>query len=490
MHIGRMANQLYKEIQKQYRYHRVKIKLEFIRYIPATQRFLFRVFLQPGTKLQGVLRRAEDIRLAMHLAMFYPFVEGRNLFLAVAVREKMMNSLQAMLDDLDSCGEQEDLPVALGYTITGNAAYVNVAEMPHAMYVGATNSGKSCGLSALIISLLSKQQVSKVNFLLFDIGGNTLGKFDGVPHLSHSIVRDVETGIYVIDALYQEMERRIQGGEEQVRSLPAIVCVMDEFVSFIDRTHEQADGSVVEKQISNLLRRGRKAKIHMIIATQDPKAKSMQVDINNITTRIAFKCAKYQTSINVLNSGGAEKLPGKGAMLYISANRETPLYIQGAYMPPDEMQRFVSAICSKQYDMDSKFIIPEVCTEAEPEGAAASDGMLKRQVITKEQKEFAEVVIWALGRDRLTISGLKSQFSMGNRARDIMKELCQAGIVSEPLGNLPRTVLIASMEELPQKILAHLLACGFSEEDIAARFRARNCKDGLVIHEDNDALLE
>ncbi len=135
-------------------------------------------------------------------------------------------------------------------------------------------------------------------------------------------------------------------------------------------------------------------------------------------------------------------------------------------------------------------IIPEVCTEAEPEGAAASDGMLKRQVITKEQKEFAEVVIWALGRDRLTISGLKSQFFMGNRARDIMKELCQAGIVSEPLGNLPRTVLIASMEELPQKILAHLLACGFSEEDIAARFRARNCKDGLVIHEDNDALLE
>ena len=361
-----------------------------------------------------VFGRAPDIKTALGLHLFQPFKEGDEIRLVVSDSPTPQNSLWNMLISRTFRSSKMWLPIAIGYDMMCRMVFGDLGQMPHAMYAGATRSGKSVGLICLILSL-AMQAVCKVNLILFDVGANTMAPFEGLSHLAHPIVKDTEEGIYVIAALVAEMERRIKLSFDELRRLPAIACVIDEYVSFIANIGNKKLSHKVANDISNLLRRGRHAKIHVVLATQDPTIKNMRVDVGNITARMAFRCAKYHNSITILGEGGAENLPGKGAMLYKSNEYPDPVYLQGAYMSPEDVKRLLDRIKSANHDSSNKFVIPELdapqtTDEADFTLCAAAEMVMVQTAEAAADKELADIILWVLGQDTVSYESVKKQF--------------------------------------------------------------------------------
>lgn len=466
------ARKLMQKIARHYSCHGVHIKLILIAVVGNGERFIFQIKLKPGTKENMIFDRASDIRTALQLPLFQPFKDGLNICLAVSEKSFTQNSLWKMLTSQKFRESKDWLPIALGYDMRCGMLFDDLGKMPHAMYAGSTGSGKSIGLICLILSLIFKQPVSKVNLLLFDVGANTMEPFEGIPHLSHPIVKETMIGIYVISSLVDEMERRIKLSHEELRKLPAVVCVIDEYVSLIANIQEKKLSHYLANSISNLLRRGRHAKIHMVLATQDPTIKNMKVDVGNITARMAFMCAKYHNSITVLGEGGAEKLPGKGAMLYKSNEHPNPIHLQGAYMSSDELKRLVARINSADHDVSNKFLIPEIVPEVLP---LASESLDDTPIIdSRKRNELVDIIMWVLERNTVSASQIMRQFSMGNRANCIIDKLFEMGLVSEKDANKPRKVLPQSIEDIPAEATEILTKNGVSTDEIVVALEQRS----------------
>ena len=449
-------------VEKHYLCHGVHVKLKIQSVIGNGERLIFRIILKPGTKANLIFDRAPDIKMALQLPLFQPFRDGLAILLAVSENRVSQNSLLKMLKSPIFRNGNHWLPIALGYNMRCEMVFADLAKMPHAMYAGSTNSGKSIGLICLIISLILRQPVRKVNLILFDIGANTLDLFDGVPHLSYPIVKDASTGIYIIGKLVEELEKRIKLSREELQDQPAIVCVIDEYVSFVNNIEGKKLSQELGNGISNLLRRGRHAKIHMVLSTQDPTLRNMKVDLGNITARMAFTCAKYHNSIAILGEGGAEKLPGRGAMLYKSNEYPNPVYLQGAYISPEDLVSLVDKIKGADHDLCSKFLIPEF--------DASDQLMLETEDLDEAQdrtKELADIIMWTLGRDTISASQIIEHFSMGNRAYDIVDRLFEKGLVAEKFANQPRRVLPQAVEDLADNVLELLRSNGFSVEAVS-----------------------
>lgn len=478
----RVVSRVASLVELHYASHGIKVKLQLHDILSNYQRLIFHVILMPGTKVDGIFERAADIQVALQLQLFQPFREGVSVFLAVSQKSVSENSLWKMLTSQAFLCSKATLPVALGYDLLGRMVFADLETMPHAMYAGATRSGKSIGLICLIMSLICKHPASEVNLVIFDIGASSLDALGSVPHLSCPIVKDRTEGIHVIQSLKEEMERRIVLSSPELSNLPAVICVVDEYASFISSV-ESEQRQKVAGNISNLLRRGRKAKIHMVLATQDPKNKTMEVEIDNITTRMAFKVARFQTSIAILNCAGAEKLPGNGAMLYRSEEYPEPLYIQGAYISDAEVGRLVERINGTEQAIKNMFLIPENTalylqpeSDVPPEAIPATSG---------EESEFAKIIIWTLEQDGISVEKIKRKFSMGNRANGIMDKLYETGLVSEKFANQPRRVLPRSVEDVPAAVMELLTREGISAEDVAAAFNRRNSSDLTVTERRN-----
>lgn len=458
-----------KKIEGRYKSYGVKIKLKLKSVIGDNERFIFRIKLKSGTQVSLIFDRAYDIRTALRLSLLQPFRDGLNICLAVSKNNITQNSLMKMLTSWRFRQSRYYLPIALGYNLMGEMVFADLANMPHAMYAGSTNSGKSIGLICLTSSLIKKLPVRNVNLLLFDIGANTLELFSDVPHLSYPLVKDADTGMYVIKALVEELERRIKLDKDELRNLPAIVCVIDEYVSFINNIENRKQAQKLADGISNLLRRGRHAKIHMVLSTQDPTLRNMKVDVGNITTRMAFTCAKFQNSVTILGEGGAEKLPGKGAMLYKSNDYPAPVYLQGAYISPDETYRLVNYINSADHDLSNKFIIPEFdVSEQSTQEDEDFDNIQERS------KEMAEIIMWILEQNTISASQIKDRFPMGNRVNEIMVKLFDIGLITEKFANQPRKVLPQSVGDISEDVVKLLENHGYRRNDVSNAINKRS----------------
>lgn len=463
------VKKLVHKIEKHYAYHGAHIKLQVLPTENSGERFVFRVYLKPGTKASLIFERASDIQMALQMQLFQPFRDGLSLWLVVSKNNATQNSLMRMLKSRRFYQSRGTLPIAIGYNMRQEMIFSDLAQMPHVMYAGSTNSGKSVGLVCLICSLIIKQPVRNVNLLIFDIGANSLGVFSGIPHLSYPIVKDQQVGIYIMHKLVEEMEKRISLSDDELHMLPAIVCVIDEYVSFINNIDDKKQSADIASKISNIIRRGRHAKIHLVISTQDPALKNMKVDVGNITTRLAFKCAKYHNSIAILGESGAEKLQGKGALLFKSYNYPSPIYLQGAYISEDEVVELVNYVKSKEHDFSYKFLIPELNT-SEVETQVCED---VEKAYDKDE-ELAKIIIWILAQDKISASQIMAHFTMGNRAYDIVEQLYGMGLVAEKFSNQPRKVFPQSLQDVPNEVLALLQNCGYSEDMVAETIRNRD----------------
>ena len=479
MKIQELAMMLAVLIEWHYRRHKISVSLLLCRFLEDCQRFIFQVIPLPGTRTGGIFDRADDIQAAMPIPilLFQPFRKGKQIFLAVSTVPVEEISLKEMLASPEIRNSDKLLPVVLGCDLAGEAVIEDLKEMVHALYVGATGSGKSIGLICLILSLACTRQASEVNLIIFDTEADSLDLLGGIPQLSHPIVKDRVEGVCVIQSLVDEMERRYGLEHSQRCDLPEIVCVIDEFITYIDNIGSKLQRQMMIRDISKLLRLGRKANIHLVLATQDSKSEKMAVEISNITSRMAFRVDRHQTSSTILNHGGAEKLPGDGAMLYQSAKYPMSIYVQGAFISDDEVAQLVERLKAAEQDLSNKFVIPEVAGLDFPTPLSALIPAGTVRTDSGDEREFASIILWTLAREEISASQIKQDFRMGNRANEILDKLFELGLISEKFANQPRTVLPQSVEDIPDKVMAFLARSGKSAEDVATVLSKRSPDD-------------
>lgn len=463
-------NKLINLIELHYRHHGIVVRLKLLKVIGNYERMIFRYIINPGTKVNLIFERAHDIQTALQIPLFEPFWNGLAVCLAVSKYPFKQNSLIKMLSSPAFKRSKMLLPLALGYDMQCEMFFMDLAASPHILYGGATNSGKSIGLKCLILSLLTRNPVSKVNLILIDIGTDTMELFEGVPHLSCPIIKDVGAGIHAINALIMEMEHRKSLTDDELRKLPALICIIDEYISFISDTEEDGTSKDLGAAISLLLQRGRHAKIHLVLAAQNPKNGFMKADISNITTRMAFRCDNYHVSATILGKKGAESLPGKGAMLFKSTGYPNPIQIQGAFIPDNDIMHIVSQIKMLTFDTENKFQITNV--EGQSQNPQISDDVNSSHTSAKlkEEKMFADIVIWSLKRDTISAEQIQKHFHIGKKAYAIVDKLCEMGLASEKFANQPRKVLSHSVDDMSQEIMGLLARHSYTPAQIEEIF--------------------
>jgi len=221
--------------------------------------------------------------------------------------------------------------------------------------------------------------------------------------------------------------------------------------------------------LNSLIRRGRKAKIILVLASHDPTLKTTKANVNGIESRIAFRCLKHQNSSAALGVVGAEKLPGGGAMLFKSQG--SIHHLQGSWVTDEETEQILSTAPVGHDDIDKLKII-------EPEMAylpiTDNEMTIKNAAIEKINKELANIIIWVLSQEKISASRLQKLFRMSKRADDVLDKLHKMGFITEKFSNQPRTVLPTCYEDLLPETVAFLERYGYTEENIRNAFSIKN----------------
>ena len=430
--------------------------------------------LQPeqGVKVSKIVGLTDDIKLnlaATDIRIEAP-IPGKA---AVGIEVPNANNSTVMLRELLQSPEfqhhKSNLAFAAGKDIAGKPVIADIAKMPHLLIAGATGSGKSVCINTLIMSILYKASPDDVKLIMIDPKVVELSVYNGIPHLFIPVVTDPKKAAGALNWAVAEMTERynkfaqynvrdLKGYNEKVASiediqdenkpkkLPQIVIIVDELADLM----MVAPGEV-EDSICRLAQLARAAGLHLIIATQRPSVNVITGLIKaNMPSRIAFSVSSGVDSRTILDMNGAEKLLGKGDMLFYPQGYQKPARVQGAFVSDQEVGDVVAFLASQHpeaaYDKDIQEKI-EAVKEAAPQG---QDNGNDRDAYFKDAGKFI------IEKDKASIGMLQRVFKIGfNRAARIMDQLCEAGVVGEEEGTKPRKVLM-SMEEYEQFIDEYL----------------------------------
>lgn len=448
-----------------YSQYGVSVKVTPYRSFGASE-YIFEVQPLAGTRVRSITDFSEDVKFCLHLPVFVVFKEDTHIYIRVCDSDIRHNELIPMLCKIKPLKSDPQLKIALGYDMMGNAVYDYLNKMPHLLIAGATNSGKSVALKSLVLSIAYKLPAQFVNMVIVDVDGKSLSFFEDLPHLSYPIVHDKDECQYVIDEVHKEMTRRLTLDESEIRMLPYLVCIIDEFA----HVSELCAGGINDT-VSDILRLGRKVKLHMVLATQSSTKKALGIEDNNITAKIAFRCADYHESITAINSSGAEKLTGDGDMLYKPYNSVNLEHLQGALISDSDCIRMVNEIKNGRHIFDWKFTIPDI--DPLIRSVMRDDPELGSRTDNNANQELVDIIMWVLGRNEVSVNGLKEKFQMGNRANNFIDKLCEFGIVSEKFAKKPRTVIPQSVEDLSENVKDFLNNGGITDEQIQTVFENR-----------------
>lgn len=439
-------------------------------------RFIFRIKLKGNTREPHVRAHAKDVQDRLKLPLFHVEKKDFTLYIVASRTTIEYDHLSGLLHrpEYREVLRRAKLPYIVGYNAWGNIVMDDLAQFPHLLLGGSTNSGKSVGLQALITTIAYSKSPSKVNFILIDVGATDLMAFEGLPHLSCPVVRERTAAIQTLAALALEMERRIDieyACPASFKQLPRLVLVIDEFPALFAGA-DKTEVRQVTDVLSNLLRRGRHAKIHLVLAAQNPTIQNMKVDLGNITARVAFKCAKKNFSETILGEGGAETLMGRGDLLLRSPRYDSPLRVQGIYITPTELQQAIQEIkvhycnaASKKFNLALPNNDPVESSGAMIDNLSCS--VVKRWPSNADQL-LASVIIWALERNSISINMLMTEYRLGwSKASSLVKRLEELGIVDRPEGKLPRKVIPNSPEDIPEELVRFIEKASYSQHTIA-----------------------
>ncbi len=455
---GKSNNQAIKEtaekLQLTLRSFGVKAKVINVSKGPSVTRYE----LQPdvGVKVSQVVNLSDDIALnlaASNLRIEAPIPGKAAIGIEIPNDNKDMITLREMLETKEFKNAKSKLAYALGRDIAGEPVISNIAEMPHMLISGATGSGKSVCINTIIMSILYKAKPNEVKFLMIDPKVVELGIYNGIPHLLIPVVTDPKKAAGALNWAVQEMVLRynlfaqkgvkdIKGYNELLRSeneegiLPQIVIIIDELADLMMVAKHD-----VEDAICRLAQMARAAGMHLIIATQRPSVDVITGIIKaNIPSRIAFSVSSQIDSRTILDMAGAEKLLGKGDMLYYPNSLPKPVRLQGPYVSEAEIERVVEYIkenCAANYSED---IIDKI------ENANA-----EKPSDVEDEDDVDNLLMTAIDlvvdMGQASTSMLQRRLKVGYaRAGRIIDQMEARGIISGYDGSKPRQVLITKGE--------------------------------------------
>jgi len=454
-------------IESYFKAYGIDIQLTEVKIISEFQRLVFKVKIKPGVRVKAIYDYARDIKLALQLPLFLPFEKENSIFLAVSEVDNVENSLLKILSSNKFVEAEMQIPLALGYDYLGEIYIADLAKMVHLLIAGPSGTGKSVALKCAILSMITRCSIDELRLILFDIGGNSLTVFKDVKHLYHPLVKDSHSGLQVLEALVTEIESRTLLGEDECKKLPFLVCVIDEFDDTIANIKCREERSRFQTLLRNVVNRGRKAKVIIIITSLDPSEKNADVNINGIGSRISFKYLKHQKSSNALGMTGAENLSGDGAMIFVPKSGGEKRVLQGAYITDEEIHEILNNAPEGYEDLEM-LEVKEVA-----DGSFISE-VEKDISFDQSRKELADVIAYTLKQEKISANKIQQRFNMGNRARNIIDLLCQKQIVSEKKYNQPREVIPTCIEELSEEILTYLEKYGYTKEQLKGIFQSRN----------------
>lgn len=417
--------------------------------------------LQPsaGVKIAKITSLADDIALNLASAgvrIEAPIPNKPAVGIEVPNREVSVVKLRSIIDSNEFINAKSRLSVALGQDISGEKVIGDLAKMPHVLVAGATGSGKSVCINSMIISLLYKSTPDEVRFLMVDPKVVELGIYNGIPHLLVPVVTDPRKAAGALGWAVTEMLNRyklfadnqvrdlvgyneLASINDEIKPLPQIVIIIDELADLM-----MAAPNEVEDAICRLAQMARAAGMHLVIATQRPSVDVITGVIKaNIPSRIAFAVSSQVDSRTILDMGGAEKLLGRGDMLYSPVGSSKPMRIQGCFVNEKEIERVVSFIKNgSQADYDDQ-ILDEIEKQAAKEKGAPTDGD-SEDAADELLPKAIECVVEA---GQASTSLLQRRLKLGYaRAARIIDEMEQRGIVGPFEGSKPRTVLITRQQ--------------------------------------------
>lgn len=458
------AQNIAKAIEKAYKDFRVRIKVIGFKTGSDKYSFLFLVKLQKGTRYKNMVKYAEDVRVSIGFATLIPFADSSGVCLAVSTKRNDTNGLLGILQDSRFLNARMDIPIAVGYDILGEKKIVDLRQLVHLLVIGASGFGKSIALQCMVLSIISRCSVEEVRLILFDIGANSLSLFEDVQHLFHPIVKDTETGIDVLEALVAEIDDRMVQDKDEIHSLPYLICMIDEFDDMIASVEKKL-ALRYSNAINSIIRRGRKAKVILVLASHTPTVKTTQIAINGIMSRITFKCQNAKESYTALGETGAELLTAPGEMMFKAKDAGKAVMLRGAYISEEEIETFLGEMQKPEVDIDMlKIRKPEIMGDVYI-GDSAADNEAK--------KELATIIYWVLGHKNISMNKIRERFNMSNRVVDIMKTLEACHIVTEQFSKQPRKVIPVCIGDLLPETVTLLEQYGYAKDQIEEVLRVK-----------------
>ena len=405
-----------------------------------------------GIKVSRITALSNDLSLALaaHPIRIEAPIPGKALVgVEVPNKTKATVGLREILEDKEFKTRKNNLMIALGKDVAGANWLADITRMPHLLVAGATNSGKSVCLNAIIISLLYQNNPSDLRFIMVDPKRVELPAYNGIPHLLTPVITEVSKTINALRWCLNEMDRRYdilnQAGKKNIQSynevtpekMPYIIFVIDELADLMVTAAKDIEGSIIR-----LTQMARAVGIHLVLATQRPSVDVITGLIKaNVPTRIAFSVASAVDSKTILDSSGAEKLLGKGDMLFSTAELSKPKRIRGAYVSDEEIGRITSYIKNKYGEVD--YI--EGITERQKVGGMAGVGLSGNLGDEDELLEEAKEIVVNAGKASTSL--LQRRLSIGyGRAAKIIDLLEDAGVVGAANGSKPREIMISKEE--------------------------------------------
>ncbi len=417
---------------------------------PAVTQYAIRI--AEGTKLSKIKGLTTDLALALAAPTGQIRIEapipGRNLVgLEIPNRSPEYVTLYEIMNHPDMKKEKSRLAIGLGLGVSGAPAIADIKKMPHVLVAGSTGSGKSVCINTIITTLLFRNSPDELRFIMVDPKRVELTGYNGIPHLLTPVITSADQVVAALTWATKEMDKRykmfaevgVRNVEEYneasgFTAMEYIVIVIDELADIM-----LAAPTKVEDLIVRLAQMARATGIHLVLATQRPSVNVITGIIKaNIPTRIAFNVASMIDSRVIIDSPGAEKLLGRGDMLYVPPDRPLPTRIQGTYVTNDEIKGLIDYL-KKTGAGDVKYQ-EEVTEKYLVDG---DDGVGERD------DQFDEAVNTVIAAGKASTSYLQRKMSLGyNKAARIMDQMEKAGVIGAAEGVKPRSILVASLEEL------------------------------------------
>lgn len=418
--------------------------------------------IKAGTKVSKILSIHREIALALsakNVRIQAPIPGKNTIGVELPNKSVSMVTVREILEAIPKKMHDNKLLVALGKDIMGNPIYFEINKTPHLLVAGATGSGKSVCINSMIISILMRTKPEDVRLLLVDPKKVELNMYNGVPHLLTPVVTDPKKANVALKKIVAEMDRRYEvfsdsgtkniagynayiekknkglSESDKIKKLPYIVAIIDELADLMLVAARE-----VEDSIMRITQMARAAGIHLIVATQRPSTDVITGLIkSNIPSRISFAVSSGIDSRTILDMSGAEKLLGKGDMLFLPMGENTPLRIQGTFISEEEIKRVVNYTISQQKaNYDESLLMDD--EEMRATSMVEDDAL--------EEPMYNEIVEFVVETGKASTSMIQRRFRFGyNRAARVMDLMEERGIIGPPNGPKAREVLFKLEEQ-------------------------------------------